>query len=87
MPSPIVRLGDSSDHGGSMISATGKYILNGKIVCVSGDLHSCPIKGHGVSSVNGTANHTSNGKHVIKVGDSAGCGATIVSGSPDAQAS
>lgn len=78
--SKIVRLGDPSDHGGSMISATGKFKINGKTVCVNGDLHSCPIKDHGVTPVTSTKTLKSNGKSVIKVGSVAGCGAVISAG-------
>lgn len=77
----IVRLGDTSSHGGSMITAGSAVMVNGIPMCVSGDLHSCPIDGHGVTSVTGTASYKSNSKSGVKTGDSAGCGATIVTGS------
>ncbi len=79
----IVRLGDTSSHGGNMVSATGLFKVNGKIVCVHGDMHSCPIKDHGTTAVSSSNSLKSNGKSVIRVGDSAGCGASISSGSPD----
>lgn len=78
--SKIVRLGDPSDHGGTMVSATGKFKVNGKIVCVSGDMHSCPIKDHGTTPVSSSKTLTSGGKSVIKVGSVAGCGAVISDG-------
>ncbi len=79
----IVRLGDPSSHGGSMITATGLFKVNGKVVCVHGDLHSCPIPYHGVTAVSSSNPLKSNGKSVIRVGDTAGCGAVISAGSPD----
>lgn len=79
--SKIVRLGDGSDHGGSMTSAASGFNVNGIKACVDGDIHSCPISGHGDTPVTGTAQINSNGKRVIKTGDTAGCGAVIVGGS------
>lgn len=80
---PIIRLGDSSSHGGSMISANAKFTVNGKIACVNGDSHSCPIPFHGVTSVSSNNTLKSGSKSVIRVGDSAGCGAVLNSGSPN----
>jgi uncharacterized Zn-binding protein involved in type VI secretion len=66
-----------------MVTATGLFKVNGKIVCVQGDMHRCPIKDHNTTAVNSGNSLTSNGKPVIRVGDSAECGAVINSGSPD----
>lgn len=79
--SKIVRLGDISDHGGTMITATSGFNVNDIKVCVSGDIHSCPIRGHGDTPVTGTAQINSSDKMVIKTGDVAGCGAVITQGS------
>ena len=79
----FVRLGDTSDHGGEMISATATIMINGIEVCVDQDIHRCPIPGHGDTAVTGTAGPMNNGKRYIKTGDQAGCGATITAGSPD----
>lgn len=79
--SALIRLGDPSDHGGRMVSASGKATINGVVGCVSGDMHVCPIKNHGTTSVTGTSKLTSNGIRHIRVGDVAGCGAVLVSGS------
>jgi uncharacterized Zn-binding protein involved in type VI secretion len=81
---PIVRINDPSDHGGYMITASGKAKNRGLNICVNGDLHVCPINGHGTTPVTATSGYTSSGgKKVVRVGDKAGCGATISSGSPD----
>lgn len=79
----FVRLGDTSDHGGSMITATGLFIVNGKTQCVDGDIHDCPIRGHGKTPISSSNSATSNGKSISLVGDKAGCGATITTGSPN----
>ena len=79
----VVRLGDGSSHGGTMVSAGTTVLVNGVPMCVSGDSHSCPIPYHGVTSVTGTSSVESGGKAVIKTGDVAGCGASVISGSPN----
>jgi uncharacterized Zn-binding protein involved in type VI secretion len=79
----VIRLGDTSSHGGSMVSASGLHRVNGIVVCVSGDVHSCPLKGHGRTAVTASRTFTSNDRPVIATGDSAGCGAVMTSGSPD----
>lgn len=79
----VVRLGDGSSHGGSMVSAGSSVTVNGITMCVDGDSHACPITGHGVTSVTGTSSVTSGGKRIVKVGDTAGCGASITQGSPN----
>ena len=76
----LVRIGDPSDHGGSMISAGSIVTAGGKLLCVDQDMHSCPIRGHGVTPVTGTSKVKSAGKKILRIGDTAGCGATLVSG-------
>ena len=77
----IVRLGDGSSHGGTMITATGTFHVNGKQACVSGDVHACPIPGHGQSPVTSSISLNNNGKPVIHVDCVAGCGAVMITGS------
>lgn len=79
----FVRLGDTSDHGGEMVSASATIIINGLPVCIDKDIHSCPILGHGDTEVTGTAGPENNGIPYIRTGDKAGCGAVITAGSPD----
>ena len=82
MTKAIVRLGDPSDHGGTMITAGGSFRVDGITVCVDQDMHQCPIKGHGVTPVTSTTAITkTNGKGILRVGDRAGCGAVIIKGS------
>ena len=81
----IVRIDDTSDHGGKMISASGRFTVNGKPVCVDGDIHECPIRGHGNTPVSSSSKTTTGGKSVVRVGDKAGCGATLVTGSGDTE--
>jgi uncharacterized Zn-binding protein involved in type VI secretion len=79
----IVRIGDTSSHGGTMTTATGRFIVNGKQVCVNSNIHSCPILGHGDTAVTSNGSLNSNGESVIFTGCVAGCGAVIETGSPN----
>jgi uncharacterized Zn-binding protein involved in type VI secretion len=80
---PVCRLGDASDHGGVMVSASSAVFTDGIAACRDQDLHSCPIAGHGVTPVTGTGVSQLDGDRPrIRVGDVAGCGAVMVTGSP-----
>lgn len=83
----VARLGDTSDHGGTIISASTDTKVNGSGVARQGDQHSCPIRGHGTTPLTAIATKTYvDGRLVITVGAVAGCGATIVQGSPNVNA-
>lgn len=40
----VIRLGDSTDHGGKVISASSTTIIQGKPLARIGDMVSCPKK-------------------------------------------
>jgi uncharacterized Zn-binding protein involved in type VI secretion len=46
----FVRLGDATDHGGKVITASGPEVYGKKIALVE-DKVSCPISGHGVNAI------------------------------------
>ena len=78
----IARLGDSSSHGGTIISGASRTMINGIPAARKGDQHSCPI--HGVNSITtGSDSVFIEGSPAARVDDSCGCGAVIISGSPD----
>lgn len=80
----VCRLGDTSNHGGVIISASSDVLANGIGVARQGDLHACPIPGHGVTAITtGSPDTNANGQPIARVGDSCGCGATLNSGSLD----
>jgi uncharacterized Zn-binding protein involved in type VI secretion len=86
MGQKVARVGDSSDHGGSIVSTPQSLVYcNNILVAVIGAQHSCPIPGHGVTDLVSTpvVNQRIDGKMVCTIGAQAGCGATINSGSPD----
>ena len=78
----VIRLGDGSSHGGSMITASSDVTVNNLGVCRVTDSHSCPIPGHGVTAiVSSPTTEMVNNLIVAVEGAVAGCGATLVSGS------
>jgi uncharacterized Zn-binding protein involved in type VI secretion len=84
MGQPLARLGDGSNHGGTIISGASKTLINGKPAARKGDFHSCPIPGHGITTItSGSSNVIIEGQPAARIGDSIGCGAVITGGSPD----
>lgn len=82
---PVARLNDTSDHGGFIISVTTvNTTANGRLVARVGDLHFCPIRRHGITPiVNGSGNYKCEGKITAVVNSKCGCGARIITGSPN----
>jgi uncharacterized Zn-binding protein involved in type VI secretion len=80
--SPVARLGDTSSHGGTIISASTHKTADGRGIARSGDDHSCPLPGHGITALSATSVNTCDGRQIVRIGDVAGCGAVISSGSP-----
>lgn len=80
------RLGDRSDHGGTIISGASRTLVNGIPAARKGDMHSCPLKGHGVTQiVTGSSKVSIEGQPSARVGDRTGCGAVITQGSLDTE--
>ena len=74
----IARIGDSSTHGGTIISCCAITRVEGKLVARVTDLHSCPIPGHGITPiVDGSGNYKTEGHITAVYGSSTGCGAII----------
>ncbi|ROP49446.1 putative Zn-binding protein involved in type VI secretion [Enterobacter sp. BIGb0383] len=46
----FIRLGDGTDHGGKVITASGPQVY-GKNVALVDDKVSCPMPGHGVNAI------------------------------------
>ena len=73
-----VLLGDTSDHGGTMISASASFKINGRAVCLDGDLHACPKKKHKITPVSATGSATCSGRRIVVTGDKAACGCSVI---------
>lgn len=82
MARPQARLGDSSSHGGTIITGSLTTMVDGRPAARMGDKHVCPIPHHGVTPiVTGSLNTTTDGRPNARMGDMTGCGAVIVTGS------
>ena len=73
-----IRLGDSTTHGGKVISATSRYVLHGIAVAKEGDMTHCPqCKGdYAILPTLGAV--TENGKTLAFEGTGTACGATLI---------
>lgn len=79
----VIRLGDPTSHGGTVVSAAPTSLINGKEVARVGDQVRCPRKGHGVTTiVEGDAAWRVDGRAVALDGYRASCGATLISTLP-----
>ena len=84
MARPQARLGDTTSHGGVIVTGAPRTFVNGRPLARLGDLHVCPIPGHGVNPiVTGSPDTITEGRPNARIGDATACGAVIITGSPD----
>jgi uncharacterized Zn-binding protein involved in type VI secretion len=76
MNRPLIRVGDSTSHGGSVEEGSGIFIVDGKPVARVGDKVSCPIHGDTVID-SGSATYLTDDKPTARDGDKTACGATL----------
>lgn len=82
MKKPVARLGDTSDHGGTIITCCKKTKAEGKFIARVGDLHQCPLPGHGTTPIlDGSPDDLVETKKCARTGSVTGCGAKIIGGS------
>lgn len=81
MARPFILLGDKTDHGGVVITASGNTSTNGKGIACVGDRVTCPRSGHGGTTVivTGDPNVIIEGRAAARHGDKTACGATLLS--------
>ncbi|MBC9131507.1 PAAR domain-containing protein [Frischella sp. Ac48] len=80
----VIRLGDATNHGGKVISASSTTVIRGKPVARVGDMVSCPKKGHGITPIiEGESTFKDQGKPVALDGHHAGCGCVLISSLSD----
>lgn len=79
MSYPVARLGDTSDHGGKIITASPTFKVGDVPVARIGDILDCPQHGQNpiVSSI---VQHKQGGVVLAHVGSKTACGATITTG-------
>jgi uncharacterized Zn-binding protein involved in type VI secretion len=79
----VIRLGDSTSHGGTVVSANARVSIEGKAVALVGDHVTCPINGHGPAViVEDDQDWSIDGKAVTLVGHKTSCGATLIASMP-----
>lgn len=74
----VIRLGDTSDHGGEIITSASKTFYNDKLAARIGDILACPI--HGPNPIiEGSAKQIVEGSPLAREGDHTECGAALIS--------
>ncbi|NVM75485.1 putative Zn-binding protein involved in type VI secretion [Duganella sp. SG902] len=80
MALPIVRLGDPTSHGGSVISASATHLIGNIGIARVGDQVACPLPGHGINIIiEGTPTYLIGGRMVALHGHHCACGCTLIS--------
>ena len=75
----IARLGDTSTHGGAIITSASKSLAEGALIAREGDILDCPI--HGPQPIVGhSSKWICEGAWVARHGDLTACGAALISG-------
>lgn len=79
----VIRLGDPTTHGGTVVSAVSHSTANNIQIARLGDKVVCPIPGHGVTTiVEGDPNWLIDGIPVALEGHKTSCGASLISTLP-----
>lgn len=79
MARALIRLGDSTSHGGTVIEASGMSGSGNMGISRVGDKVTCPIPGHGTNPiVSGDPTFIVDGQPVAREGDQTACGATLM---------
>jgi len=76
MSKPVILVGDSTSHGGTVQAGSQHFLVDGKGVARVGDKVSCPI--HGDTVINrGSETYVTDGKPTARDGDTTACGGTL----------
>lgn len=79
MALPVVRLGDSTSHGGKVISASTTHVIDGIGIARVGDQVACPLPGHGINPIiEGAPTYLIGGRMVALQGHHSACGCTLI---------
>jgi uncharacterized Zn-binding protein involved in type VI secretion len=78
----VARLGDTSDHGGAIVTAGTQHAAGGVAIARVTDILACPI--HGTNPiVTGSPNFVSQGERVARTSSLTACGASIIGSAPN----
>ena len=80
MSRPFILVGDTTDHGGTVISGAPSSDVQGRQIARVGDQVTCPKKGHGrvTTIVSGDPTCVIDGAPAARQGDKTACGATLI---------
>jgi uncharacterized Zn-binding protein involved in type VI secretion len=79
MGRPFIVIGDSTDHGGTVVGSSGTTDTHGKRIARVGDQVTCPRRGHGTTViVSGDPTMIIDGQPAARHGDKTACGATLI---------
>ncbi len=80
MSRPFILVGDTTDHGGTVISGAASSDVQGRQIARVGDQVTCPKKGHGrvTTIVSGDPACLIDGAPAARHGDKTACGATLI---------
>ncbi|MFT3856101.1 MAG: PAAR domain-containing protein [Aquabacterium sp.] len=80
MGRPFIVLGDSTDHGGQVVGASGTTDSHGRRIARVGDQVTCPKRSHGTTViVSGDPTMIIDGMPAARHGDKCACGAMLIS--------
>lgn len=79
----VIRLGDSTSHGGKVTAASDAVFVHSVAVARQGDACNCPVTGHSSCVIaEGDPMVLDDGKPVAFEGHKTSCGATLISSTP-----
>ena len=80
MARSLIRVGDSTSHGGTVTQASSTMRSeDGRGFARVGDTVTCPIKGHGTNAITtGDSTFILDGRPIAREGDKTECGATLI---------
>lgn len=76
MNRPVIRVGDGTSHGGTVMEGSENFIVDGKPVARVGDKVSCPIHGDTVID-SGSESYVTDTRPTARDGDTTACGAAL----------
>lgn len=80
MALPVVRLGDVTSHGGTVLTASSTHSISGIGIARVGDRLACPLPGHGMNVIiEGAPTFLIGGRMVALHGHRGACGCTLIS--------
>lgn len=76
MNRPLIRVGDPTSHGGTVLEGSDNFVIDGKPVARVGDKVSCPIHGDTVID-SGSDSYVTDARPTAREGDKTACGAIL----------